>query len=228
MTFPQNSCNISCMGKPRTIPEDKLQLKDAPALIWIKVSTALKYLWDENPKLHNIGDLVESIKKHGFQEVPRFDKHIGIKAGNGRVEALAWMEKDGGYDLPRGLAKIRDSGEWVMPLLVGTDAESVNLARSYAIDSNNIAMSGGNLTDHDMARQYEKTAYMDVLRSIAAEDDEDVMPVTVPLDVLDHLSRKPPREETESFESLPEHDENVKVEYRCPSCGFEWGGTSIE
>ena len=216
------------MGKPRTIPKEKLQLKDSPSLIRIKVSTALKYLWSENPKLHNIGDLVESIKKHGFQEVPKFDKHIGIKAGNGRIEALAWMEKDGNYDLPRGLAEIKDSGEWVMPLLIGTDAASFNLARSYAIDSNNIAMSGGNFTDHDMARQYEKPGYMNVLRSIAAEDDDDVMPTTVPLDVLDHLSQKTRRKETESFENPLEHDENVKVEYRCPSCGFEWGGTSIE
>lgn len=215
------------MGKPRTISKEKLQLKDAPTLIWIKVSTALKYLWSENPKLHDIGSVITSIDKHGFQEIPKFDKHIGIKAGNGRVEALAWMEKDGGYDLPRGLAKIKDSGEWVMPLLMGTDAESINLARSYAIDSNNMTMSGGNFTDYDMARLWDKEIYMDLLQTIAGSDGgTEHLPVTVSSEVLDHLVAIMPNDGILPPDDFSEYDDDIDIEHRCPKCGYEWSGKS--
>ena len=219
MTFPGFSCNISCLGKPRTIPEEKLQLKDAPSLIWIKVGTALKYLWGENPKLHNIGDIAESIKKHGFQEIPKFDKHIGIKAGNGRVEALAWMEKDGNYDLPRGLAKI-EGGEWVMPLLMGTDAESVDLAKSYAVDSNNLVLSGGDFSVYDQARAWDEDGYFPLLKSLA---DADALPISVDGDDVDFMAYVTGKLPDSGI--FKEYDEEVgdDVEWlECPECGHAW------
>ena len=208
------------MAKPRTIPEEKLQLKDAPSLIWIKVGTALKYLWEGNPKLHDIGAVVVSIDKHGFQEIPKFDKHIGIKAGNGRVEALAWMEKDGNYDLPRGLAKIKGNGEWVMPLLMGTDAKSVDLAKSYAVDSNNLVLSGGDFSAYDQARAWDEESYFPLLKSLA---DAGALPVSVDGDDVDfmaYVTGKLPGSDV-----FKEYDEGVEddVEWlECPKCGHAW------
>ena len=47
---------------------------------------------------------MSSIKLRGLQEIPKYDKTLSaIKAGNGRVEALAQMEKNG-YELPKGVA----------------------------------------------------------------------------------------------------------------------------
>ena len=168
----------------KSVDEAELKFHDAPNLIWLRVKTAVELLWSENPKLHDLGSIVESIKKHGFQELAKLDSNLinilekkgAIKAGNGRVEALAWMEKDGNYDLPRGLAKVKESGEWVMPLLVGTDAESLDLARSYAIDSNNLTLTGGDFTAYDLARMWSSEAYLELLSSMA---ESDALPVTV-------------------------------------------------
>jgi hypothetical protein len=166
-----------------------LKIKDGPQLIWIRVQDAVRLLWSENPKLHSIGDLVQSIEKHGFQELPRYDINLpnasggagAIKAGNGRIETLAAMEKDG-KALPRGLALQKDTNAWVMPLLVGTDADSLNAARAYAIDSNNLTMSGGDFTAFDFQRLWNSDQYVNMLK-VLAQDGQ--LPVTVSGDDLD-------------------------------------------
>lgn len=174
------------MADLQVIEIDDLEMKDAPALIWIRVQDAVKLLWKDNPKLHNIGDVAESIKKHGFQEIPKYDTHIGIKAGNGRIETLAWMEHDKRFDLPRGLGKEKESGKWVMPLLVGTDAESIDLARSYAVDSNNLTMTGGDFTALDISRLWDQGKYLNVLKKLQVTE---TLPVSVDGDDLDLLSK---------------------------------------
>ena len=176
------------------ISEKNLVLHDTPQIVWVLVGEATKLLWIENPKLHDLGSLAESIKKHGFQELPKLDSNLinvskkngAIKAGNGRIEALAWMEHDTKYDLPRGLAKDKESGAWVMPLLVGTDAESIDLARAYAIDSNNLTMTGGDFTALDISRLWDQGKYLNVLRKLQVTEN---MPVSVDGDDLDLLSK---------------------------------------
>lgn len=171
------------------IEKDNLEFKDPPGLMWIPVQQALSLLWSENPKLHDIGALVQSIEKHGFQELPRYDINLpnasggagAIKAGNGRIETLAAMERDG-KALPRGLALQKDTNAWVMPLLVGTDADSLNAARAYAIDSNNLTMSGGDFTAFDFQRLWNSDQYVDMLK-VLAQDGQ--LPVTVSGDDLD-------------------------------------------
>lgn len=171
------------------IEKEDLNFKDPPGLMWIQVQEAAKLLWSENPKLHNIGDLVQSIEKHGFQELPRYDINLpnvsggqgAIKAGNGRIETLAAMELDK-KGLPRGLAMHKETGAWVMPLLIGTDADSINAARAYAIDSNNLTMSGGDFTAFDFQRLWNSDEYVNMLKKLA-EDKE--LPISVSGDDLD-------------------------------------------
>lgn len=171
------------------IEKDNLEFKDPPGLMWIPVQQAVTLLWSENPKLHDIGALVQSIEKHGFQELPRYDINLpnasgsmgAIKAGNGRIETLAAMEKEG-KALPRGLALQKDTNAWVMPLLVGTDADSLNAARAYAIDSNNLTMSGGDFTAFDFQRLWNSDQYVNMLK-VLAQDGQ--LPVTVSGDDLD-------------------------------------------
>ena len=159
-------------------------MKDAPTLIWIEVQEAVKLLWDDNPKLHDMGGVIESVVLHGFQELPKYDVNLknisggdgAIKAGNGRIEGVARMELDGDYELPRGLATVKDSGKWVMPLIIGTDAESLDLARAYAIDSNNLTLTGSDFTAYDLARLWSPESYLDMLKGMA---EQDVLPVSV-------------------------------------------------
>jgi len=170
--------------------ENEIEIKDGPKIVWIRVQDAAKLLWSENPKLHSIGDLVQSIEKHGFQELPRYDINLpnasgdagAIKAGNGRIETLAAMERDG-MSLPRGLAQDKLTQAWVMPILVGTDADSLNAARAYAIDSNNLTMSGGDFTLGDILKLWSKDTYIALLKDLTPND----MPISVALEDLDWL-----------------------------------------
>lgn len=176
-----------------SLSADNLQFNDAPQLIWIRVQDAVGLLWPDNPKLHNVGEIVESILKHGFQELPKYDSALGaIKAGNGRVEVLATMEKEKrvrkqleerNMPCPRGLA-VTSEGDWVMPLLIGTDAPSRSLAESYAIDSNNLTMAGGDFNAFDYARMWDPSLYLEILSGLKKTDD---LPVTVDVDDLSNL-----------------------------------------
>lgn len=168
-----------------SVAHEELKFNDQPALIWIKVKDAVELLWEGNPKLHDIGGVVESIEKYGLQELPKYDATLAaIKAGNGRIEALSMMEKQK-MNVPRGLA-INQAGEWVMPLLTGVDAESIALAKAYAVDSNNLTMSGGDLTGVEQSFAWNNVKYLELLEGLATDDS---LPVSVSGDLLDALMR---------------------------------------
>ena len=51
--------------------------------------------WDENPKLHDLEALRQSIELHGFGDPPKCDARLdGLVYGNGRTEALERMPPD--------------------------------------------------------------------------------------------------------------------------------------
>lgn len=159
--------------------------KDHPSLAWIRVRDAVKLLWDKNTKLHNVGDIIQSIELYGFQDVPIFDSTLSaIKSGNGRVECLDIMERDH-YELPRGLAIEKGTGNWVMPLKIGVDAESESEAIAYAIDANNIVLTGSGFSHIDMSRLHDVDAYLSLLNENAAGG---FFPVTVDEQDLDGLN----------------------------------------
>jgi len=167
---------------------------DPPRLIWIRVKDAIGLLWIENPKLHDVGGVIVSLQKHGYQEFPKFDKTLtnvnggkgAIKAGNGRIESLYRMEADE-MEMPRGLAKLKGSGDWAVAIGVGVDAESEALAKSYAVDSNNLTMAGGDFTALDMARMWSPDKYMNVLNQLGEHPAD--LPVSVGPEVWEHLDR---------------------------------------
>jgi len=187
--------------------DDRIEIKYMP------VTDAV--LWDRNPKQHDIGALVESIKRHGFVDPPKLDATLGAFVyGNGRTTALALMMQEGG-DPPRGIGLDKD-GAWLMPVKVGVDADSVAAAESLAVDHNNLTLSGSDFMPWDVARLWDGDAYIDLLQSLA-EDDE--LPVTVDGDDLDALLR-----ELEAPE-FKEYDESIAddVEFiECPSCGHSF------
>jgi hypothetical protein len=175
------------------IEKENLNFKDPPTLVWITVQKAVQLLWSENPKLHDVGLLVQSIEKHGFQELPRYDTNLpnvsggvgAIKAGNGRIETLAAMERDS-MQLPRGLAQDKSTQAWVMPILMGTDVDSVNAARAYAIDSNNLTLSGGDFTAFDFSRLWDNKAYIEMLKILGADNN---LPISIDDNDLDAIIR---------------------------------------
>lgn len=138
--------------------------------------------WSRNPKKHDIGAIVESIKRYGFIDPPKFDETLGaLIYGNGRDEALEWMQAQGEKP-PRGV-RTDASGRWLIPVKFGVDAASVAEAEAAAIDHNNLALSGGDFTGFDMARMWDGSL-TDILESLARSD---ALPITMDGDVLDAL-----------------------------------------
>ena len=203
------------MDKSHILNESELQLNDAPEIVWIRVQDAAKLLWNENPKLHDLGALITSIEKYGYQELSKFDKNLinrsgttgAVVAGNGRIEALSEMEKLK-KPLPRGLASLKDTGEWVMPVLVGVDQDNINKARAYAIDSNNVGLLGGDMTAVDISRIWDTKTYMALLQGLSAENEE---PVSVDKDTIERLGRVLGEQE-ESKDAEPQIDKAEELQ----------------
>lgn len=139
-------------------------------------------LWDRNPKRHDIGALVQAIRRYGFRDAVAYDAALGaLVYGNGRAEALMWMKAQGEKP-PRGVG-VNADGEWCMPVAFGVDAESKAQAEAFGVDHNNLTLAGGDYTAADMARLWDAD-YTDLLEVLA---EADALPETVSGDDLDAL-----------------------------------------
>ncbi len=162
-------------------------------------------LWDQNPKLHDLGSLTESITKYGFKDPPKYEPELnggkgGIAAGNGRIITLRMM-RDQGHPRPGGIDEDDTTHEWAVPILFGVDAKSEAAAKAYAITHNNLTMAGGDYTPFDMALMYDET-YIPLLQDFDLDD----LPVTVDAETLDALCSgggdEPPMESDSPIGSL--------------------------
>ena len=142
--------------------------EDLLTIRYIPLSKAV--LFDGNPKLHSIGDIAESIRRYGFKEAVRWEPKLndgngGIVAGNGRITALQFMHKQKA-PLPRGIQQDQETGEWLVPVIFGVDAESEMQAQAYAIDTNNLVVTGGDTELWDILALYDRQALADIAASI--------------------------------------------------------------
>ena len=142
--------------------------EDLLTIRYIPLSKAV--LFDGNPKLHSIGDIAESIRRYGFKEAVRWEPKLndgngGIVAGNGRITALQFMCRQKA-PLPRGIQQDPDTGEWLVPVIFGVDAESEMQAQAYAIDTNNLVVTGGDTELWDILALYDRQALADIAESI--------------------------------------------------------------
>lgn len=97
---------------------------------------------EENPKEHNIGEIVQSIKRFGFIELPVVNDTTGfLVAGHGRVTALQFMYKDA-EELPKYIEVEKDTQEWLVPTLHVTFDTDIE-AKAYLIASNTLTIDGG-------------------------------------------------------------------------------------
>jgi hypothetical protein len=189
-----------------------LEFNDPPRLVWISVQDAATLLWRDNPKLHDVGSLCRSVVQSGYKEPAIYSSKLfragqpetdgeplgAFQVGNGRLEALARLELGGDADLPRGLAAHTQTGAWVVWVVAGTDAKSRAMAEAYAVDSNLLAMAGGDYSALDMSRMWRERDYLDLLEQLARHD---AMPVSADGDDLDLLKKvletEPEQEEAE-------------------------------
>lgn len=158
---------------------------DLLTLRYIPLSQAMT--WETNPKLHDMGGIMTSIRRYGFKDPPKFEPHLndgrgGIVEGNGRTAVLNLMRQDG-MTTPRGIALLED-GQWAVPILFGVDAESQQAAEAYGIDHNSLTMMGGDFSAQDIMRLYKPEVYLTVLAGLAGDDE---LPVSVPAEDIGAL-----------------------------------------
>lgn len=137
-------------------------------------------LWDENPKKHDVGSLMTSIKRYGFVDPPKFDPNLnggkgGIVYGNGRSKCVMLLKQENPQQPPRGVL-VDDKGAWYLPVLFGLDAESEAVATALALDHNNLQMSGEDFDMYDMAKMWDGVAYAKLLGTL---HEQKTLPVTM-------------------------------------------------
>lgn len=183
---------------------------EALQLYYIPLAQAV--LWDRNPKSHDIGAIAESIERYGFKDPPAWDEALqGLIEGNGRTFALTGMQKQG-RPAPRGILVNKETGEWCIPILFGVNATSRSIAERYAIDHNNLTLMGGDLTMFDIAKIWDRDAYLAVLQDLAVDGE---MPVSVDFDDLSLLEK-----EGLEFESLPDLTGDADLENSVSKASF--------
>ena len=152
-------------------------MSDLLTLRYIPISQA--ELFDNNAKLHNLDQIIQSIARYGFKSACKWEGTLndgrgGIVAGNGRVEALREMERRGD-DLPIGIAQ-DETGEWCVPVLFGVEASSEAIARAYALDDNNLTLLGGDFAVADLMKLYNPELLMSELEELARSGE---IPVSI-------------------------------------------------
>lgn len=153
-------------------------MTDLLSLRYIPISQA--ELFDNNAKLHNLDQIIQSIARYGFKSAAKWESTLnngrgGIVAGNGRVEALRVMEERGD-ELPIGIAQDTETGEWCVPVLFGVEASSEAIARAYALDDNNLTLLGGDFAVADLMKLYDQELLLSELEELSKYDE---IPVSV-------------------------------------------------
>lgn len=139
------------------------------AIDYMPLSEAVSCITRRNHKLHAIEEMAASFQEYGFVDPPSFEPSLnggegGFKHGNGRVEALQ-LSYERGDAPPRGV-KVAEDGEWLVPILRGNAIGDEVAAEAYAIDHNNLTLSGGQFTIEEMARLYDFDEYAEHLEEI--------------------------------------------------------------
>ena len=132
-------------------------------LEYVPLSTAVEWDWVENPKCHDLGGICDSIMRYGFRDPPEYDGSLDAFAqGNGRVKALAHLYRQSPEPRPKYIGLAPD-GEWAVPVLFGADSESAAVAKAYAIDANNLTLTGGDAELHDLLQMYDREQLADIV-----------------------------------------------------------------
>jgi hypothetical protein len=186
-------------------------------------------LWNQNAKKHELKKITESIDRFGFIDPPKWDKTLnggagGFVYGNGRTKAIvsALLEAQrAGENPPRGIPVAKDTGEWCVPVKFGVDAFNQNEAVALAIDHNNLTMLGGDFNAADIAKMWDTTAYVALLKTSA---EAECLPVSVePIDLADLMLEEQDKNfEASDFESQSALDSSVQDLCTCPECGHEF------
>ena len=163
----------------------------------------------ENPKTHDVDEIVAAIRRFGFLDPVLHDGRTGrLIAGHGdRSALLALRESD--EEAPSGI-RVGETGEWMVPVVYGWESTSDDEARAALVSLNETTIRGG----------YDEPALLAILERLETVDDgltgtgfNDLA-----IDALrDRLAET-------GADEFPAVDTDPTLGHRCPSCGYEWDG----
>lgn len=169
----------------------------------------------ENPKEHNLPDLIDSIKRFGFVAFPTLDEASDtLVAGHGRCEALAAMKLAGDIR-PNGI-DVDASGNWLVPTIYGVSFADENERDAYIIADNAHVMNGSWSLDR-------LSSWVGRLDALPTGDGlQGIGLPAVDLQSLLGKYEEPESKQEEDEEPTVQHDIDVKTTFCCPSCGHKW------
>lgn len=121
-----------------------------------------------NPKDHDLGEIIQSIARHGFVGYVTFDPSDEVMvAGHGRLQALAAMRADG-YDPPYRIVEPFDekgeSHDWQVPTYDKVFAND-HEREAYTVGDNQTTILGG----------WDNDALIDALKNLHEHDPDEGM-----------------------------------------------------
>lgn len=160
-----------------------------------------------NPKKHDDPLIDESIEEYGFTNpVLLYAKQNFIVGGNGRVERLERRRIDG--KKPPKRIKVDDKGRWLVPC-VRLPFKDIKQAQRYLLVDNQATIRGG----WDGVK----------LTEMLVEFEEFDLHATgfSPEDVVQFVQKYGDSAPAPSF---PQAGLDLKTDYCCPKCQYEWSG----
>lgn len=171
--------------------------------------------WPRNAKKHDKPGIRASLVRFGWIDAIIEDaRSKRLVAGHGRLEVALDMHAEGA-EVPRGVRVDPKDGMWLIPVLRGLAFENDHEAEAYLLASNRLVEVGG----------YDET----MLREILADHRTDLAGTGFSVDevstmLADLAGGEAGGRDIVAPEDFREVSIDVKTDYCCPKCGYEWSG----
>jgi len=184
-----------------------------------------------NSKKHATENTIALILEFGFKDPIGIDPSLnkgkgGITEGHDRRAALLEIKKRN-IKPPRGILTDKD-GEWLVPVLIGVEAESEGKAVKYSILHNHSTIHGAGLDPIDELKLFDHDLLLEQAEYLDSEEGE-------PPD-FDPSDEEQPRLDQKKPIECPKcghtwvNDDNQDIDeeslgetkHECPNCGFKW------
>lgn len=187
-----------------------------------------------NPKTHDHGAIIASIRAYGFTAPLLTDERTGrLVAGHGRLAALVEMNAQG-LAIPTGLI-LGEDGDWYVPMIRGWSSKDDTEAEAYIVADNRL-VEAGDWHQQTLAAMMEDITAADpgLLDTMAwtADDVDDLLrrtdtlpTVGDPLDGAQTIDVPAAIGEEDPDRPLGDDDEGTSyTEDRttCPACAHSW------
>ncbi len=167
------------------------------------------------------------ILEFGFKDPIGIDPSLnkgkgGITEGHDRRAALLEIKKRN-IKPPRGILTDKD-GEWLVPVLIGVEAESEGKAVKYSILHNHSTIHGAGLDPIDELKLFDHDLLLEQAEYLDSEGENlgaigDLNSILATLNVGDS---------DDSGDEIPDDNQDIDEEslgetkHECPNCGFKW------